>query len=956
MRSPLDAARIRRALGTRRRRVAAVTVVVVLVAAGVAWAARPGRPDFRTESAPVTVRSGPDGNQPVDLDTTLYLPRDASSRHRVPAVLLAHGFGGSKESVRADAEDLVARGYAVLTWTARGFGRSGGEIHLDSPDHEVRDASRLLDRLAARPDIRLDAAGDPRVGVVGGSYGGGLALLLAAQDRRVDAIVPMITWNDLSRAFLPESTGKAPTEGVFKKGWAGIFFGGGGNAGSGPSGISGTTAGQPEGAPVPAGAPSPQPGAGPGTGPSRAPGGAADPACGRFAADVCAAYLRIATTGRADQAAVDLLRRSSPAGVLDRIKAPTLLVQGEADTLFPLTEADANARGIAAAGTPVRVAWFTGGHDGGEGPTSDSDRVRFLTAQWLDHYVKGEGPVPGRSFTFSRIAGFDALDRGLVATGYRITDYPGVTGQARRDVALAGPPRTIANPPNGNPAAISAVPFAGALGSLVNGVAGDIPGQHARFESAPLAEAVDVVGAPTVRIRAASATGEAVLFVKLYDVDPKGAATLPDGLVAPVRLTGLPRTVDTARPVTVTLPAIVRRVEAGHRLRLVVATSDQAYATPAEPAVYQVALGDGPLTVPTVDAQPIPTSAVIWRWVLAGLLAAIAVGLVVVVLVVRRRLRRQDSSVHPAYAGVPLAVRQLRKEYADGFVAVSNVDFEVRPGQVVGLLGPNGAGKTTTLRVLMGLTQPTAGEIYVFGHRLVPGSPVLSRIGALVEGPGFLPHLSGLDNLKAYWRATGRPWADAHFDEALEIAGLGSSVHRRTKNYSHGMRQRLAIAQAMLGLPQLLVLDEPTDGLDPPQIAEMRRVLQRYATDGRAVLVSSHLLAEVEQTCTHAVVVNRGRIVASGPVEEIVGESPSVLFEVSDPDAARTVLDRLGGVRVLPGGDGGLVVDTNGTARSEVVAELVRAGIGVDRVVPRRRLEDAFLALVGENSRGSGDR
>ncbi|MFI7213568.1 alpha/beta fold hydrolase [Micromonospora maritima] len=955
MRSPV--ARVRRALAGRPRRIVAAAVVVVLVVAALVWAVRPQGPGFRTEAAVVTVRSGPAGDEPVDLDTTLYLPGDASDTNRVPAVLLAHGFGGTKESVRSDAEDLVARGYAVLTWTARGFGRSGGQIHLDSPDHEVRDAQRLLDRLAARPEIRLDAAGDPRVGVVGGSYGGGLALLLAAQDQRVDAIVPMITWNDLSRAFLPESTGREPTDGVFKKGWAGIFFGGGGNAGSGPAGLSGATAAQPEGAPASAGPASPQPGAGPGSSSGRAPGGAAaDPSCGRFAADVCAAYLRIATTGRADAAAVALLRRSSPAGVLDRIKAPTLLVQGEADTLFPLTEADANARGIAAAGTPVRVAWFTGGHDGGAGPTSDSDRVKFLTAQWLDHYVKGDGPAPGDTFTFSRIAGFDALDRGLVATGFRTDDYPGVAGQDRREITLRGGAQPVAVPPNGNPAAISAVPFAGALGSLLDGVAGDIPGQHARFESAPLDDPVDVVGAPTVRIRAASPTGEAVLFVKLYDVDPQGASTLPSGLVAPVRLTGLPRTLDAAAPVTVTLPAIVRRVEAGHRLRLVVATSDQAYATPAEPTVHTVALGDGPLVLPTVDAAPIPTTATVWRWVLAGLVAAIVVGLVVVVLLTRRRHRRQDSSVHPEYAGVPLAVRNLRKAYADGFVAVSDVDFEVHPGQVVGLLGPNGAGKTTTLRVLMGLTQPTAGEIYVFGHRLVPGSPVLSRIGALVEGPGFLPHLSGLDNLKAYWRATGRPWEDAHFHEALEIAGLGDSVHRRTKKYSHGMRQRLAIAQAMLGLPELLVLDEPTDGLDPPQIAEMRRVLQRYATDGRAVLVSSHLLAEVEQTCTHAVVVNKGRIVASGPVGEIVGESPSVLFEVSDPDAARTVLDRLDGVRVLPDSDGGLVVDTNGTARSEVVAELVRAGIGVDRVVPRRRLEDAFLALVGENSRGSGDR
>ncbi|MEU5937706.1 alpha/beta fold hydrolase [Micromonospora sp. NPDC047548] len=955
MRSPLSAARLRRVLSSRRR-IAVASVVVVLLAAAVVWAARPDRPGFRTESALVTVRSGPSGDQPVELDTTLWLPDDASSDHKVPAVLLAHGFGGTKDSVRSDAEDLVTRGYAVLTWTARGFGRSGGEIHLDHPDYEIRDAQRLVDRLAERPEIRTDAAGDPRVGVVGGSYGGGLALLLAAQDQRVDAIVPMITWNDLSRAFLPEGTGRPATDGVFKKGWAGIFFGGGGNTGSGPAGLSGTSAAQPEGAPASAGPPSPGPGAGPGTGPGGAPAAAADPSCGRFAADVCAAYLRIATTGRADQAAVDLLRHSSPAGVLDRIKAPTLLVQGEADTLFPLAEADANARGIAAAGTPVRVAWFTGGHDGGAGPTSDSDRVKFLTAQWLDHYVKGAGEAPGDSFTFSRIAGFDALGRGLVATGYRAADYPGVTGDARRAVAVTGPAQPIANPPNGNPAAISSVPFAGALGSLLGRVAGDVPGQHARFESDPLADAVDVAGSPTFSLRAASPTGEAVLFVKLYDVDPQGAATLPDGLVAPVRLTGLPKTLDAAQPVTVTLPAIVRRIEAGHRLRVVVATSDQAYTTPAEPTVYTVAAGGDPVSLPTVNAEPIPTTATVWRWVLVGLLAAIAVGLAVVVAVVRRRHRRQDSSVHPEYAGVPLAVRQLRKEYADGFVAVSNVDFEVHPGQVVGLLGPNGAGKTTTLRVLMGLTQPTAGEIYVFGHRLVPGSPVLSRIGALVEGPGFLPHLSGLENLKAYWRATGRPAADAHFEEALEIAGLGDSVHRRIKNYSHGMKQRLAIAQAMLGLPQLLVLDEPTDGLDPPQIAEMRRVLQRYATDGRAVLVSSHLLAEVEQTCTHAVVVNKGRIVASGPVEEIVGESPSVLFDVTDPAAARVVLEGLEGVRVLPDGDGGLVVDTNGTARSEVVAELVRAGIGVDRVVPRRRLEDAFLALVGENSRGSGDR
>jgi len=302
-----------------------------------------------------------------------------------------------------------------------------------------------------------------------------------------------------------------------------------------------------------------------------------------------------------------------------------------------------------------------------------------------------------------------------------------------------------------------------------------------------------------------------------------------------------------------------------------------------------------------------------------------------------------------------LAALHLTRRF-DSHTAVQDVSFEIARGEIVALLGPNGAGKTTTLRVLMGLTLPTGGEALVFGHRLQPGAPILSRVGSLVEGPGFLPHLSGYDNLRSYWRATGRPMADAHLDEALDIAGLGDSIHRKTRKYSHGMRQRLAIAQAMLGLPELLVLDEPTDGLDPPQIAEMRRVLRRYATDGRAVLVSSHLLAEVEQTCTHVVVMHKGRIVASGPVDDVVGESPSVQLEVSDVAEASRVLSGLGVRSVTPDGGRGLIVDMDGTPRTEVVASLVRAGVGVDRVVPRRRLEDAFLALVGDNSRGSGDR
>jgi ABC-2 type transport system ATP-binding protein len=916
-----------------RRRLVSAAVALVLVVGLVGVAAWPERASYRIEQHRILVQTGPNGDQQVDLDATFYVPRSAG---RKPAVLLAHGFGGTKNSVADDAKDLADLGYAVLAWTAQGFGRSTGEIHLNSPDWEVRDAQRLLDWLAARPEVRLDGSGDPRVGVVGGSYGGALALMLAGADSRVDAIVPMITWNDLARSFLPEATGGDPSRGVFKKQWAGLFFGSGsGGLGSALSDTESDT-GNDLGALLGGGGP-----------PSLANG---NPQCGRFAADVCAAYLSVAATGRPTQQVIDLLRRSSPVTIADRIKAPTLLIQGAADSLFPLSEGDANARAIAATGTPVRVAWFTGGHDGGTGPRTDRDRLNFLTAQWFGHYLDGEGSKPSQSFTYSRITGIDATNRDLVASGYSVTDYPGVSAPGRT-VEVSGPPQPIANPPGGTPAAVSTLP--GGLSSFIGGSGLDIPGQFARYESRPFDGIVDVVGAPTVRLRAASPTGEAVLFVKLYAVGD-GSGSLPGGQVAPIRLTGLPASLADAQPVTVTLPAIVHRFEAGQRFAIVVSTSDQAYATPAEPVLYQVAV-ESAVTLPTVDGEPIRNPNVVWWYALFALLAFVVLGVVVAVVVARLRARRSVRSVDAENADTPLVVRDLRKEYADGFVAVRSVSFTVHRGQVVGLLGPNGAGKTTSLRVLMGLTRPTAGEILVFGHRLTPGAPVLSRLGALVEGPGFLPHLTGLANLQLFWKSTGRPAGEARFEEAMEIAGLGTAVNRRVKTYSHGMKQRLAIAQAMLGLPELLVLDEPTDGLDPPQIAEMRQVLKRYATDGRAVLVSSHLLAEVEQTCTDVVVVHKGEVVASGKVDEIVGDSPTVQLDVSDVDTATSVLGKLGVRSVAPDGEG-LVVDVNGTPRADVVAALVNAGVGVDRVMPRRRLEDAFLALVGGDTKASGER
>ncbi|MGH7912481.1 MAG: alpha/beta fold hydrolase, partial [Candidatus Dormibacteraceae bacterium] len=890
---------------TRSSLVAAALVAAVVVAALV-WALFPRPAGYTATARFLTVTTGPQRNTPVRLDTTFFVPAGASAARPVPAVLLAHGFGQTKKSVAGDAEQLAGQGFAVLTWTAQGFGRSGGEIHLDSPDWEVRDASQLVSWLGRQPQVQKQGPDDPRVGAVGGSYGGALALLLAADDQRVDAIVPEITWNDLAAALLPNAVSGNPGTGVLKKAWVGLLFGEGGQS-------------------------------------------PASPSCGRFAADLCRLYQQATVTGTLTPEQRALLQESSPSSVLGRIHAPTLLIQGETDTLFTLAQANASARGIARNGTPVRVAWYTGGHSGGDGPQSDQDLEHGLVLQWLTYYLKHQGPPPGRSFVFSRLSGF-AADGAPTAVEATVTRYPGLDGQRTRSLPLKGPPQPLASPPNGTPSAVSSVPGAETSAAALSGEgATDLPGQHATFASAPLDQAMLVAGTPRIHLRVASPSGSAVLFLKLYDASSGAPPTLPGGIVAPVRLEGLTPTLQGARPITVPLAPIVHQFAAGHRLVVVAATSDEAYLGPARPATYAVALSGG-LTVPIVNGQPLATESPVWPLVLLAVVLLLTALLVVSILTTRRRRRRGARRVERRHAGTPLVVEHLRKVYANGFVAADDISFRVEPGQVVGLLGPNGAGKTTTLRALMGLTTLSAGSVFLFGHPLQPGAPVLSRIGSLVEGPGFLPHLSGAENLRLYWQSTGRPRPDAHVEEALEIAGLGGAVDRRVGTYSHGMRQRLAIAQAMLGLPQLLVLDEPTDGLDPPQIAEMREVLRGYAGEGRAVLVSSHLLAEVEQTCTHAVIVHRGRVAATGAVADLVGESSTVMLDVSDPDEAERVLREAGAREVRRGAPGTLICDLDGVDRSRAVTALVGAGIAVDRVAPSRHLEDAFLDLVGRDT------
>ncbi|KOV95723.1 MULTISPECIES: CocE/NonD family hydrolase [unclassified Streptomyces] len=872
---------LRNLLRRPRRLTAAAAAVVVLAGAGT-WTAAVASDDPRAVRRSDQVMAV-DG---VRLDTSYFTPAGTG---RYPAVLLAHGFGGSKDDMRRQAEDLARDGYAVLTWSARGFGGSTGKIGLNDPKGEVADVSRLIDWLARQPQVLLDKPGDPRVGMAGGSYGGAISLLAAGHDHRVDAIAPAITYWNLADALFPND--------VFKKLWAGVFV----NTGGG---------------------------------------------CGKFEPALCRMYDRVAESGTPDPAARKLLEARSPSAVGDRIKVPTLLVQGQTDSLFPLGQADAAEKAIRANGAPVDVDWIAGGHDGGDMETS---RVEARVRAWFDRYLKGDkGTDTGPAFRITRTGGVDSTDGTARLRGASAAAYPGLRDHPRA-IALTGGTQRVANPAGASPPGVSALPGLGGgglaqLSALGVGVSLDFPGQSARFDSAPLTSDLRITGTPTATVHITSTRDDAVLFGKVYDVGPDGTRqVLPAQLVAPFRVTGA----KTGKDVTVTLPAIDHEVQKGHRLRLVLASTDLGYASPAAPATYTVSL-KGDLSVPTapsVATAAAPLPAWVWWLPVAGAAAALA-------LLLTTRRRTAAPAPDPELAEVPLVITDLSKRYAGSTdrYAVRDLSFRVEKGQVLGLLGPNGAGKTTTLRMLMGLIRPDAGEIRVFGHAIRPGASVLSRVGAFVEGAGFLPHLSGRENLELYWRATGRPPEDARLDEALEIAGLGDALARAVRTYSQGMRQRLAIAQAMLGLPDLLILDEPTNGLDPPQIREMREVMIRYAAAGRTVIVSSHLLAEVEQSCTHLVVMDRGRLVQAGPVREIVGSGDTLLVGTAVP-VQEPVVEKVGaldGVASAVRTDDGLLIrlEPGGTAE-RLVVELVRLEVPVASVGPHRRLEDAFLTLIG---------
>ena len=807
----------------RRLVTSAVAILLALTgglaAAPLAAAADPGVPtDLRLPGGPT---SGTDP-APVDLEARLHLPATTPA----PAVLLAHGFGGSAASVEEEATFLADRGFVVLAYSARGFGTSTGQISMNSPEFEVADASALLDWLATRPEVLLDADGDPRAGVAGGSYGGALALLLAGYDPRIDAVAADITWNDLESSLFGQAAADGGL-GAYKQLWSGLFF---------SAGLS-----RPDGEVT---------------------------VCGRFTDAWCAAYTEAATSGTVSPAAAALMRASSPGSVTDRITAPVLLGAGLSDSLFPVAQADATAQQISAAHpeVPLKVVWHAGGHDGG---VPETDRLRDLTAAWFDDHL-ANGPDVGTAFEASLVEASALSDReaGTVEVLSAAT-YPGREGDAAIDYPVSGPERAILAPAGGVPAAISSLPGLGGLAGLAASVGLTAPAEQvATFTGEALTSPRLIAGAPRIRlaVSAAEEVRDVTLFASLRILGAQGRLQLPNGLVAPIRL-------DRVGPepvlVDVELPTIVTEVSAGDRLAVVVGTTDQAYRLPPGPAVYTVAV-TGPVALPTVTATPVGGGPAAWTWLLAGIVVAAVAWLAVALLRPRHHgVPATDVVPGSAPTDAPVVVEGLVKEFRDGVRAVDGVSFTVPRGVVLGLLGPNGAGKSTTMRMMMGLIRPTAGRAVVFGEAVRPGSPALARVGCFVEGPGLLPHLTGRQNLDLFWQASGRT-GDPRLTEVLEIAGLGSAIDRRVRTYSQGMKQRLGIAQAMLGLPDLLVLDEPTNGLDPPQIKEMRQVVQDYAREGRTVIISSHLLAEVEQACSHVVVMSRGRVIAEGRVDDLL--------------------------------------------------------------------------------------
>ncbi|SDG07152.1 CocE/NonD family hydrolase [Klenkia brasiliensis] len=555
---------------------------------------------------------GPEGRT-CQVDADLYVPAGVDADHRAAAVLTTNGFGGTKADQADIAQGLGEQGYVTLAYTGLGF--VDGDlcpITLDDREHDGAAASQLLRFLGGDPSVRAvddatgapvvvdqvvrqdDATGtpfDPAAGMIGGSYGGQVQFATAAVEHaagtdRLDVVVPLITWNDLAYALAPENGGATPTSvtspgtGVPKYQWMALFT------------VLGVANGLQD---LPA---------------VTDPAQLADLAtgnCANFDARVCTALREVATTGYPSAASIAFLRERSVASYVSDVRVPTLLAQGQADTLFDLQESVATYTALRDQGTPTALVWQSWGHSDltpqpGEldmRHPEDSVQGRQVLA-WFDHHLRGTGPAPELGFSYYRDWVHERT--GDVAAAYAHADaYPVGTPQS---LYLSGSGDLVPDPAAVVPgsASWSSVAPVGpnyTETSFLDQTAPvtDPPGTAVRFTSPPLTAPVDVVGSPqlTVTLDAPVVAGtqrlgpggQLVLVAKLYDVGPDGAVELPHRLVSPVRVA------DVTRPVTVQLPGIVHRFEAGHSLAVVLAGGDLAYRGSTLPQPVGVRTGPG---------------------------------------------------------------------------------------------------------------------------------------------------------------------------------------------------------------------------------------------------------------------------------------------------------------------------------------------------------------------------
>lgn len=297
-----------------------------------------------------------------------------------------------------------------------------------------------------------------------------------------------------------------------------------------------------------------------------------------------------------------------------------------------------------------------------------------------------------------------------------------------------------------------------------------------------------------------------------------------------------------------------------------------------------------------------------------------------------------------------LRTEGLSKRYAK-IVAVDRLDLSVVAGEVFGFLGPNGSGKSTTVGMMLGLVRPTAGHAYLFGADMARQPwPALRRVGAVIESPAFYPFLSGYDNLRVISIALGDV-PGGRVEEMLELVGLASRGRDPYKTYSLGMKQRLGIASTLLRDPELIVLDEPTNGLDPAGTREVRELIPHLASEGRTVFLCSHLLHEVQAVCDRVAIVKRGRLVAQGTVSELLGRGQHLRVRSSDQEALHSALRRIPFVENVERVDGALRVAAPVERAAELNRVLADAGVYLSELSPwETELEDVFLELTREGA------